>query len=67
MENPKRKAEDIAMDFMNGLDNARYSEFKANLLNDLLVPSTKAPATLNAIYVHARSKLYCAKERYSRW
>jgi hypothetical protein len=45
--------EDIAMDFMRGLDNARYSEFKANLLNDLLVPGTKAPETLNAMYTRA--------------
>ena len=32
------------------MDNARYSEFKANLLSDLLVPGTKAPETLNAMY-----------------
>jgi hypothetical protein len=53
MENPKMAPEDIAMDFMRGLDNARYSEFKANPLNDLLVPGTKAPETLNAMYTRA--------------
>jgi hypothetical protein len=53
MENPEMAPEDIAMDFMRGLDNARYSEFMANLLNDLLVPGTKAPETLNAMYTGA--------------
>jgi hypothetical protein len=49
MENLKMAAEDIAMDFfMRGLDNARNSEFKANLLNDLLVSDTKSPETLNS-------------------
>ena len=38
MENPEMAAADIAMDFMRGQDNSRYSEFKAKLLNDLLVP-----------------------------
>jgi hypothetical protein len=50
MENPKMDAADIATDFMRGLDNARYSKFKANLLNDLLVPGAKAPETLNTMY-----------------
>jgi hypothetical protein len=31
MANPEIIAADIAMDFMRGLDNARYSEFKENL------------------------------------
>ena len=35
----------FAMDYMRGLDNAICSEFKANLLNDLPVPGTKAPET----------------------
>jgi hypothetical protein len=43
----------IAVDFMRGLDNARYSEFKANLLNDLLIPGAKAHESLNAMYTRA--------------
>jgi hypothetical protein len=58
-------AEDIAMDFfMRGLDNARNSEFKANLLNDLLVSDTKAPETLNAMYT--RSATYILPRNVSR-
>jgi hypothetical protein len=65
MENLKMAAEDIAMDlFMRGLDNARNSEFKANLLNDLLVSDTKAPETLNAMYT--RSATYILPRNVSR-
>jgi hypothetical protein len=51
--NPKMADKDIALDFFSGLDNARYSNFKADFLNGLTSQSIKAPKDLNAIYVLA--------------
>jgi hypothetical protein len=67
MENPEMAPEDIAMDFMRGLDSATYSEFKVNLLNDLLVPGTKAPETLNAMYTRAAAYILPRNVCFTQW
>jgi hypothetical protein len=33
--NPAASDTDVAMDFMYGLDNSRYAEFKAEVVNDM--------------------------------
>lgn len=47
--------EDIAMDFMYGLDNARYLEFQVEYVNDLQKGSMKVKhiADLNKMYILA--------------
>ena len=42
-------ARDTAMDFLYGLDNNRYAEFKAELVNDLQKGIFTQPKTLNEI------------------
>ena len=42
--------EDIAMDFFNGLDKTRYSEFQTLFLNGLTMGSQQQPDDLNAMY-----------------
>ena len=44
--------EDVAMDFFNGLDNARYAAFKADLENDRN-KGTDAPQSLNDMFHRA--------------
>lgn len=44
---------DIAMDFMYGLDNSRYSEFKAEIINDIRKEVMDPPKDLNAMYLLA--------------
>ncbi len=39
--------------FFDGLDNARYAEFKKSILNGLTVGSVAQPATLNEMYLLA--------------
>jgi hypothetical protein len=34
-KNPKMEEKDIAMDFFEGLDNARYASFKTEIMNSL--------------------------------
>ena len=35
MENPEISDGDISMDFLNGLDDNRYAEFKVEIINDI--------------------------------
>jgi hypothetical protein len=53
MENPEMADEDIAMDFFNGLDDARYGEFKTGLLNDMTKGTLGPPESLLDIYTMA--------------
>lgn len=53
MENPKMAPADVAMDFMRGLDIAKYTELKTNLFNEQLIGGTKRPETLNDMYSKA--------------
>jgi len=50
--------EDVAMDFMYGLDNARYAEFKVEIVNDLQ-KGTLTPQIddLNKIYILASRRV----------
>jgi len=44
---------DVAMDFMYGLDNSRYAEFKAEIMNDMQKGTTLNLDDLNKMYVLA--------------
>jgi hypothetical protein len=50
MENPEMSDRDIAMDFLNGLDDNRYAEFKVEIINDIAKGSMKQSKTLNDVY-----------------
>jgi hypothetical protein len=50
-------AEDTAMDFLYGLDNNRYADFKAELVNDLQKGIFTQPKTLNEIYLLASHRV----------
>jgi len=50
-------AEDTAMDFLYGLDNNRYADFKAELVNDLQKGIFTQPKTLNEIYLLASRRV----------
>jgi hypothetical protein len=41
---------DIALDFFDGLDNGRYTQFKADIYNGMAAESIKAPADVNTVY-----------------
>jgi len=50
--------EDIAIDFMYGLDNARYADFKAEIINDLQKGTlTTQVDDLNKIYILASRRV----------
>ena len=40
----------VAMDYMNGLDNHIYARFKVDLINNIGQKSVKVQATLNEMY-----------------
>jgi len=48
---------DIAMDFLYGLDNARYAEFKAEVINDMKKGSVVCLDDLNKMYVVASRRV----------
>jgi hypothetical protein len=56
--NTKPSDEDVAMDFMYGLDNNRYAEFKAELVNDLQKGTiTDQISDLNKMYILASRRV----------
>ena len=55
--NPEMDGIDIAMDFFNALEDARYSEFKNETLNDIEKGIMDQPATLSEMYALAQSHL----------
>ena len=57
MDNPVLKGEDIASDFLHGLDDARYSEFKISVLNNISWGAIEQPKTYNDVYHKARANL----------
>ena len=48
---------DVAMDFFRGLDNARYSHFKTEIMIGLTARSIKQPENLNTMYLLANQWL----------
>jgi len=48
---------DVAMDFMYGLDNSRYAEFKAEIMNDMQKGTTLNLDDLNKMYVLASRRV----------
>ena len=45
--------EDKGMDFLYGLDNSRYAEFKVEIVNDIQKGILTQPKDLNTIYIMA--------------
>ena len=54
---------DIAMDFMYGLDNERYAELKAELVNDIAKKVMTTPKDLNEMYVLASRRVVVKKSQ----
>ena len=50
-DNADLEESDVAMDSFNGLDNARYAEFKKSILNGMTAGLVTQPATLNKMYL----------------
>ena len=55
------------MDFFNGLDNGRYSSFKAEIINGLTAGSMKQPADLNEMYLLANQWLRPPRVTHLGW
>jgi hypothetical protein len=55
--NQEPTAEDIGMDFLYGLDNSRYAEFKAEIINDIQKGILTQPKDLNAVYIMASRRV----------
>ena len=55
--NPAASDTDVAMDFMYGLDNSRYTEFKAEVVNDMQKGSSVSLDDLNKLYVVASRRV----------
>ena len=60
--NPRLNEEDVAMDFMKGLDNERYDDFKVELINDISMHKMKQPKTINEIYLMASRRIISTKK-----
>ena len=56
-KNPKMEEKDIAMDFFEGLDNARYATFKTEIMNSLTSKAIEQPKNLNEMYLLANQWL----------
>jgi len=55
--NPAASDTDVAMDFMYGLDNSRYAEFKAEVVNDIQKGSSVSLDDLKKMYVVASRRV----------
>jgi hypothetical protein len=64
-ENAQLDEPDVAMVFFDGLDNARYAEFKKSILNGMTARSVTQPATLNKMYLLANQWLKTAGTQQS--
>ena len=64
-KNPEMADTDIAMDFFNGLDNARCASFKAEMINLLTSGAIEQPGNLNAMYLIANQWLKITKSHPS--
>jgi hypothetical protein len=47
---PPKDGAEQAMDFFDGLDNGRYTDFKVQYLNGLQIKTITAPADLNIMF-----------------
>ena len=56
-KNPKMEEKDIAMDFFERLDNARYATFKTEIMNSLTSKAIEQPKKLNEMYLLANQWL----------
>jgi len=56
-ENAQLDEPDVAMDSFDGLDNARYAEFKKSIQNGMTAGSVTQPVTLNEMYLLANQWL----------
>jgi hypothetical protein len=56
-DNANLEETDVAMDFFDGLENARYAEFKKSILNGMTAGSVTQPAMLNEMYLLANQWL----------
>ena len=56
-ENPTLDDKDVAMDFFKGLDDARYSGFKMDFMNQLTLKTISQPENLNMMYLIANQWL----------
>jgi hypothetical protein len=62
--NEEIKPEDAAMDFLYALDDNRYAEFKAELVNDLTKGTLEEPPkTVNDMYVMASRRVVVKKNQ----
>ena len=55
--NKKKDDEDVAMDFLQSLDNSRYSGFKVSFMNGISMGSIQAPKSLNDVYNKANQRV----------
>lgn len=56
-KNPAMMKEATAMDFFNGLDNARYATIKTYIFHGMMEGSIKPPLALNKVYEMAMGNL----------
>jgi hypothetical protein len=54
---------DIAMDFMYGLDNTRYADFKTSTVNNITQGLTTGPKDLNEMYIFASRLVVVRKQQ----
>jgi len=54
---------DIAMDFLFGLDDNRYADFKADIINDMAKGIMSQPMDLNAMYLLASRRVVVQKKQ----
>jgi hypothetical protein len=59
--NVELTAEDVAMDFLESLDRARYGEFIVETINDIAKGAMKPPEDINKVYVLANTRLVVKK------
>jgi hypothetical protein len=61
--NPLMADADIASDFLNGLDDARHSEFKINFLNNITLGAVEQPKTYNEVYQKGKAIANLSKRK----
>jgi hypothetical protein len=61
LENQELDEADVAMDFLHGLDDSRYADFKVSIINDIDRGAIVAPETVNQMYLLASRHLVVTK------
>jgi hypothetical protein len=59
--NPEMDETDVALDFLHGLDDTRYADFKVSQLNDIDRGAIEVPSTVNKMYLLASRHLVVTK------